>query len=245
MALTRLAHRFASRSRRIAVRVAAAALLLLPLAPAPPADADVVELRTGERVEGTFKGADDETVRIEVAGRVLTFKPQLVRAIYYGSVPSPAPPALPERGDALKALQAIRSVARDGVGYREYARQVGEAPTVVDRYLEKEEAAAPFKNAIADSFHLYALAGAAWNASASRGNYAAVGSDAALLRCASAQRVIAQSKQKNPFIWRSKGQGEAATTGMVIGTEGITALWECASDKLAEAERRIPAGDRR
>jgi len=173
MALTRLAHRFASRSRRIAVRVAAAALLLLPLAPAPPADADVVELRTGERVEGTFKGADDETVRIEVAGRVLTFKPQLVRAIYYGSVPSPAPPALPERGDALKALQAIRSVARDGVGYREYARQVGEAQTVVDRYLEKEEAAAPFKNAIADSFHLYALAGAAWNASDARSRSAA------------------------------------------------------------------------
>ena len=51
------------------------------------------------------------------------------------------------------------------------------------------------------------------------------------------QRVIAESKRKSPFIWRAKGAGEGATTGMVIATDGIAALWSCASDKLAEAEK--------
>ena len=120
--------------------------------------------------------------------------------------------------------------------YREYAPRVSEAQLVVDRYLQKEDGAPSIKGAIADSFHFYALAGAAWNAGLSRGNYATVGTDSALARCAPAQRVIAESKRKSPFIWRAKGAGEGATTGMVIATDGIAALWSCASDKLAEAE---------
>ena len=35
-------------------------------------------------MEGTFKGADDSAVRIEVGGRIMTFAPAEVRAIYYG-----------------------------------------------------------------------------------------------------------------------------------------------------------------
>ena len=53
--------------------------------------ADVVELKTGQRIEGTFKGADDASVRIEVGGQVVTFTPEQVRAIYYGSSPAHAP----------------------------------------------------------------------------------------------------------------------------------------------------------
>jgi len=65
-----------------------AALLAVPLLSVPPVSADVIELRTGERVEGTFKGADDSAVRIEIDGRLVTFAPAQVRAIYYGSAPS-------------------------------------------------------------------------------------------------------------------------------------------------------------
>ena len=139
--------------------------------------------------------------------------------------------------EAIGALEGLRSVARTGVTYREYAPRVSEAQVVVDLYLKKEDGAPAIRGAIADSFHFYALAGAAWNAGLSRGNYATVGTDAALARCAHAQRVIAESKRKSPFIWRAKGAGEGATTGMVIATDGIAALWSCASDKLAEAEK--------
>jgi hypothetical protein len=218
--------------------VGTAALLFVSLMSVAPVSADVIELRTGERVEGTFKGADDSAVRIEVDGRIVTFAPAHVRAIYYGSVPASTTPAsLAEREEAIGALEGLRSVARTGVTYREYAPRVGDAQIVIDRYLKKEDGAPSIKGVIADSFHFYALAGTAWNAGLSRGNYAAVGTDSALARCAPAQRVIAESKRKSPFLWRAKGAGEGATTGMVIASDGIAALWSCAADKLAEAEK--------
>jgi hypothetical protein len=215
-----------------------AALLFVSLLSVPPVSADVIELRTGQRVEGTFKGADDSAVRIEIDGRIVTFAPAQVRAIYYGSMPASTTlaPAL-ERDEAIGALEGLRSIARTGVTYREYAPRVSEAQLVVDLYLRKEDGGPAIRGAIADSFHFYALAGVAWNAGLSRGNYATVGTDAALARCAHAQRVIAESKRKSPFMWRAKGAGEGATTGMVIATDGIAALWSCASDKLAEAEK--------
>src|SRR5262249_7082795 len=151
------------------------------LSPASIAWADVVELRSGERIEGTFKGADDREVRIESGGRLFTFTPDLVRAIYYGPVPAPPPaavqtapappppaavqtvPAVPppspaqiaERGEAIGALRMLRSVARTGVTYPEYAPRVSEAKNVVDRYLAKEDGAPAIRFAIADSFHYY------------------------------------------------------------------------------------------
>jgi len=214
---------------------------------------DVIELRSGERIEGTFKGADDTAVRIESDGRLLTFKPELVRAIYYGSLPAPPPsagpapaaaptPAAPpvqiaERGEAIDALRMLRSVARTGVTYPEYAPRVSEARGVVDRYLEREDGTPAIRGAIVDSFTYYALAESAWKAGLSRGNYADIGTDGALVRCVPAQRVIAESKQRNPFLWRSKGPGEATATGTVIATSGIEALWACAADRLGAAEK--------
>jgi len=76
--------------------------------------ADVVELKTGQRVEGTFKLATPAGVVIEVGGQTITFEPEKVRAIYFGSAPSPqaAPSAL---GGALQALKGLQSVTRGGV----------------------------------------------------------------------------------------------------------------------------------
>lgn len=47
----------------------------------PPVSGDVVELRNGQRVEGTFKGADDSAIRIEagvlVQDRAVADEPSL------------------------------------------------------------------------------------------------------------------------------------------------------------------------
>ena len=50
----------------------ALSLLVLVLAESP-ARADVVELKDGRRVEGTFRGASPAIVAIEVGGRTTTF----------------------------------------------------------------------------------------------------------------------------------------------------------------------------
>ena len=52
------------------------------------ASADVVELKTGQRVEGTFKQATPAGIVIEVGGQTITFKQEKVQAIYFGSAPA-------------------------------------------------------------------------------------------------------------------------------------------------------------
>jgi hypothetical protein len=74
-----------------------AALLLVSLMSVRPVAADVIELRTGGRVEGTFKGADDSAVRIEIDGRIVTFAPAQVMKI---SVP---------RGEAQRNSRRARA----------------------------------------------------------------------------------------------------------------------------------------
>lgn len=65
---------------------------------ATPAYADVIELKTGQRVEGTLKQATPASVSVEVGGQTITFTGDKVRAIYFGVAPAPvtksaAPPA--------------------------------------------------------------------------------------------------------------------------------------------------------
>lgn len=219
--------------------VAAAITILLAFGVAR-ASADVVELKTGQRVEGTFKGADDTAVRIEIGGQVLMFKPEQVRAIYYGAAPaSTSPAASPSpRDEALKALKGLQSVAQAGTNYRDYSPRVSDAKIMVDRYLSGADSYDSAKTPIAAGMHYYVLAGSAWSSSISRSNYERVGADPAVGECEPARHVIAESKRTLPIIWRSP-VGEATTVGIVIGAGGISALWSCASDKIADAERLL------
>ena len=91
------------------------ALLGLLLAFPVGGGADVVELKTGRRVEGTLKQATPASVSIEVGGQTITFTGDKVRAIYFGAAPTPA---APPNEDALspefkeKAQRALDAVER-------------------------------------------------------------------------------------------------------------------------------------
>ena len=100
--------------------------------------ADVVELKTGQRIEGTFKQATPTGVVIEVGGQTIRFDREKVRAIYFGSAPpgqvSPAISGSTERAKrALDAVRALQSATRAGVNYREYSARVLDAKVSVDR----------------------------------------------------------------------------------------------------------------
>lgn len=51
---------------------------------------DTIELKTGERVDGTFKEATAASAVIEVAGQPITFPLEKVKAIYFGAAQSTA-----------------------------------------------------------------------------------------------------------------------------------------------------------
>ncbi len=67
-------------------------LLFVPLS----AWADVVELTTGERVEGAGVRASPDHVTIQVEGRTLILDRERVRAIYFGAPPPPCGSSTPK-----------------------------------------------------------------------------------------------------------------------------------------------------
>jgi hypothetical protein len=69
------------------------ALVLALLAVPSIAGADVVELVTGERVEGTGVRASPDHVTVQVGGRTVILDRATVRAIHFGPAPPPCGPA--------------------------------------------------------------------------------------------------------------------------------------------------------
>ena len=131
----------------------ALALLLLSITVAPvAAHADVVELKSGQKIEGTFKGADDVAVKIEVGGQTVAFQPEQVRAIYYGAAPVSAEVQPSPVQEAMKAVRGLQSVSQGGITYRDYAPRVSDAKVIVDRYLQDTgEPESPGKASIKDA----------------------------------------------------------------------------------------------
>src|SRR3954470_18182430 len=87
--------------------------------------ADTIELKTGERIDGTFKQATLAGAVIDIAGQPVTVPLERVSAIYFGARPSS-----PTQSDssALDALRGLRSVTANGtLTLRDYSPRVLDA----------------------------------------------------------------------------------------------------------------------
>jgi hypothetical protein len=98
----RLLMKFSSRSKSMPASLFAAAALIFSFALATSASADVLELKTGEIVQGKFVSASSATIRFEVQGQAQTFAIKDVLNIGFSDAsdtassptPPPPPPAL-------------------------------------------------------------------------------------------------------------------------------------------------------
>ena len=212
------------------MRLALAIALVLA---AVPALADVVELKTDQRVEGTLKQADQATVTIEVGGQAIIFKAEQVRAIYYGSAPPTAPVAEPA-SDALRALKALQSAATSGVTYQDYAPRVTDAKIQVDRYLAGKPAG-PERLPISKAMDFYVLASSAWNAKVSKSGYGDVGGSPLAAECPA----LAELMRRTDANTSVRTLGQATARGISISISGVPDIWQCASAQLAEAEKLL------
>jgi hypothetical protein len=196
--------------------------------------ADVIELKTGQRVEGTFKEATASNVTIEVGGQTITFERGRVRAIHFGAAPIAAQAS--ELQEAIKALASMRSVVTSGVGYREYAPRVLDAKVIVDRYLQTSSIGdSEIKGAVRQAIQFYIFVSAAWNVYITKGDYAAIGAHPTLSDCPTALRAVTEYAQ------RLNQRIDPLTLGVFIQA-GFPALWACAADKATAAERLIAGG---
>ncbi len=203
-------------------------VVALGLAMPSVAWADVVELKSGERVEGSFQHADAGGVAVMVGGQVVTFTLDKVRAVYFGAAPRMnTPPPSPAK-EALTALEALRSVTTGGVTYRDYAPRVSDAKIIVDRFLHGQNDD-PSRAAIADALNFYVAASTAWSYRIRNQGYRELLIMKPLMeRCVSLKQVVEQTRPKDDFA-----------VGFAIAQLGPPALWVCAADKIAEAGRLL------
>jgi hypothetical protein len=225
-----------------AVGVALAAVLLVASA---PARADVVELRSGERIEGKLQQATPAFVAIETNGRIVTYPTDQVLAIRFGTAPPPAaggagtdgaapaspPPApaapsaragtprSPEAREALAALQEFREFLGGGVTYAEYSARLVDVRKKVERVPRGGLAPTDGVPALENALRYYTVARAAWDQS--RKNPAGQIDDATLA-----------DLHKEPC-----GALRALTSRDRAAV--LSATWICAADAAEDAARAL------
>ena len=232
------------------------ALAVLPALFALSLSGDTIELKTGERIEGTFKQATSAGAVIEVGGQSITIPLEKVQAIYFGVAPAreattQAPPqeVAPTRKapsqEAMDALKAIRSVTGSGIAYRDYSQKVLEAKVQVDRYISSSaNDSVDLRNAIERAMRQYELASQAWSGAIAHteNELTAIGkileANSEISKCSAIWSMIGQVDQsldKNRPNWPEE---RASKIGVRVGVRPAL-LWTCASGQLARAERLL------
>ena len=205
----------------------------------PAAQRVTVELKTGERIEGTFEQATPAATVIDVGGQSITIPADKIQAMSFGATvarPSAGPGPFQE---AIDELNGLRSVTGSGISYLEYSRRVLDAEVKVDRYLSSA-ADSPLRSAISLAMREYELASQEWN-EAIHQTYRV---HETLLRYIDGRMLSEDSKCPAFSQWhdlvrqnftRNWYIRSFAVDGLISRYQAV--LWTCATDQLAEAQR--------
>lgn len=196
--------------------------------------ADVVELKTGQRVEGTLKKLSLSSASIEVGGQLITFESGKIRAIYFGAAPGPAPStARPSHAqDALRALKDLQSATSANVTYRDYGPRVTDTKIRVDRYLRSpEQGDANVREALKLALGSYVAIASLW------GNilFGPIGVERRKI-LDHTLAVFASCKTQEPDIQTKIIEfSVAGTSALLPGSRtALPAMFECASERVNE-----------
>jgi hypothetical protein len=232
--------------------------LLASSAPVGPATADIIELVSGRRVQGTVKRATVSDIVVDVDGREVTFAQELVVSVTFeprasavapperpaappparpeAPAPPPEPVAAPiERSEeltrALAALKDLRSsTGAEGAG--RHRDRVAAAREPVAAYLVSPNHEPPaVKEAVAAAFRYYVLATIATDLRPTEEDIGALGRSPLIATCPHAQRLIEETGRTLGF-----DPTHPRFAGLVVATEGRAALWTCAAENLERAE---------
>jgi hypothetical protein len=188
-----------------------------------PALADVVELKTGQRVEGTLRQADQATVSVEVGGQVVTFKAEQVKTISYGAASASTSQSAPA-SEALRALKALQSAT--SVGINLLGNAIG-----------------PERAHMLAAMGYYELAAQAWSYAEREplGGFVGVGQrvEAERATCPSLQSLVDQGVSRAARLRSTTEEDRLRSIGIVAGSSGLTIVWACAAAELAEAEKLL------
>jgi hypothetical protein len=204
-----------------------------------PVSADVVELKGGERIEGSFKSANAKGVSVEVGGQIVVIDRSRVSAIYLGPAPkvqSLLPTVSPLRAEALRALKSLQSAVASGINLRDFAPRSTDAKIVIDRYISEDQSDLPaMKTTIKAAMGYFILTAKAWSASVFHtGNGDEVARDPLVKECPSAMAAIETLRSRGGIGMSSLSQD--ARDGIAL-TVSYSSFLPCADSRIAEADR--------
>ena len=219
-------------------------VMVIIFAPLSILRADTVELKTGERIEGTFKQATLNEVTIEVGGQTLKFQLEKVRAITFGSAPLTNVP-ISNLQEAVDSLKALRSVVEVGIIYKDYDTRVLDTKIKVDRYLQMHsQGNAKAKASVSKAMNYYLLALNVWQDKIKYEAGLVIDEPNYVTRsrrlCKHLERGFAMAEEEwvaeRLPVLKDETQREYEISRRIFTHYLIPALWSCASDKTLEAE---------
>jgi hypothetical protein len=197
------------------------------------AHADVVELTSGQRLDGRVEQVTPSVVVIHRYGGVVTLARENVRAIYLEPGVASAPSLRLAVQDAVEALRRLAEANASSVTHRERTRRLGEAKTMVERYVKSPDGPPGAQESLGAALGYLTLATTALDPALAEGDLAAIGRHPALDRC---------PHLNEAFQWdvpRLRTGDRARNRGLIVSMFGVGALWRCGVEKIAEAERLI------
>jgi hypothetical protein len=215
--------------RSLASSVAGCIVLLA----VPLARADVLELTSGQRLEGRVDQITPTTVVITRYGGVVILARESVRAIYLDPGVTAPPPLRPAVQDALEALRRLADANTSAITHPERAKRLAEAKTMVERYGKSPDGPPGAQESLGAALGFLALATTALNPALADADLAAIGRSPVLDRCP----YLAEA-----FQWdapRLRTADRARNRGLIVSMFGVGALWRCGAEKIAEVERMI------
>lgn len=215
------------------------AIMLYP----SPSSAAMLLLKNGQRVEGAFVGGSDKEVRMRVGSQTLKFKVDEIAQIVFD-------PAAAAQGyqsisggfeqaakEVLRELKALQSVVTGGVTYQDYGRRFSDAKIKVDAFIDeyRENPVPAFNEHVSDAIGYFNAASTAWSQKiTSERRYESLPNNPYCLKCAALQKEI------DDYYDRNKGKKRNMwDDGYTIASFGMSPLWECASDAIAQAEKAL------
>jgi len=188
--------------------------------------AALLELKTGQKVEGDYAGGSAAEIKLKVGNQVLVFPVQDISGLHFAAPASEGNFS----GDSLKALRVLKSlqsVTKAGVNLSEYSRRVNDAAVEIDAFLDKykgghEEVLAEMREAM----ELYNTASLAWSHSVAK-DYLHI-RDEDLRRCPALRNFPARLGVRNVL-------------GMPVTTSSLPDLWSCADERLTKIEELMKA----
>ncbi len=192
--------------------------------------ATVLELKTGQKVEGDYLGGSATEIKIKVGSQVLVFPVQDVSRLHFVA-PTPEGDFSDDSLKALRVLRGLQSVTKAGVNLSEYSRRVNDAAVEIDAFLDKykrghEEVLAEMREAM----ELYNTASLAWSRSFGKDYFRIRDED--LRRCPALRNF---SAQLNPRFF-PKG---TSVIGLPLLTSSLPDLWSCADERVTKIEELV------